>query len=90
MKKRTVVVLVAMAVIAVITVLVVKQRQQGHSQSIRIGALLPLTGDAAAYGKYAQNGFEMAVEQANVAGGIDGRSIAIAYEDTQADPKTGV
>ncbi len=62
----------------------------GSDNVIKIGALLPLTGDAAQYGQFAKNGIELAVTEANRAGGINGSTIQIVYEDTQADPTTGV
>lgn len=52
-------------------------------EEIKIGAILPLTGDAAMYGKIAQNAMELAVDHVNK-DGINGRNIKIIYEDTQA------
>ena len=53
---------------------------------IRFAAPLPLSGDSAQYGEYFQQGYELALEQINAAGGIDGRQVELVYEDTQADP----
>jgi branched-chain amino acid transport system substrate-binding protein len=55
-----------------------------------IGSLLPLTGDGAAYGVEIKNGIDLAVEQANAAGGVNGRKIRVVYEDTKGDPTTAV
>jgi branched-chain amino acid transport system substrate-binding protein len=38
---------------------------------LKLGAVLPLTGAQAAPGKYFQQGYEMAINEANAAGGID-------------------
>ncbi len=57
---------------------------------IKIGAILPLTGDAALYGQNAKEGIDLAVEEINSDGGVLKREIKIIYEDTQADPKIGV
>lgn len=48
---------------------------------ITIGFIAPLTGDAAAYGEPVQNGMNLAVDEINAAGGIDGRTIKIVAED---------
>ncbi len=57
---------------------------------IKIGAILPLTGSAAPYGKNAQNGIEIAVQEINAAGGVNGRKIVVIYEDSMTDPKQAV
>lgn len=48
---------------------------------IQIGALSPLTGDAAALGVDAHNGVRLAVDEINAAGGINGRIIELTSED---------
>jgi len=59
-------------------------------QEIRIGAILPLTGDAAKYGKASKQGIELGLQQINSSGGIHKKKLEIIYEDDQADPKLGV
>ncbi|MFA4917956.1 MAG: ABC transporter substrate-binding protein [Thermodesulfovibrionales bacterium] len=51
------------------------------SAEIKLGAVLPLTGDTASYGKNAQNGIDLVVEEINQAGGIGGKKLVVAYED---------
>ncbi len=51
---------------------------------IKIGAILPLTGDAAAYGQCAKNSLELAKSEVNNKDGINGKKIEIIYEDSQA------
>ena len=58
--------------------------------NIKIGFNVPLTGFAAADGKSALNGAELAVAQANEAGGIDGKKIELVVYDDQASPKESV
>lgn len=65
-------------------------RPRGDPQEITIGAILPLTGEGAAYGEAAKRGMDLAVEQVNSDGGIDGRTIRIIYEDSQGEPKSGI
>ena len=57
---------------------------------IKIGAILPLTGEAAKYGESAKKGMYLALEEINSTGGINGRKLAIIYEDSKGDPKEGV
>jgi len=83
----------AWIVISVITIVggvLLLTRRSTSPAELRVGALLPLTGDAAAYGRSAKNGLDLAVSEANAAGGIAGNPVRIIYEDTQADPKSGV
>jgi branched-chain amino acid transport system substrate-binding protein len=54
---------------------------------IKIGFNVPLTGFAAADGNSALKGAELAVEQVNAAGGIDGDPLELVVYDDQASPK---
>jgi len=60
------------------------------SDPIYIGVSGPLTGPAAQYGEQWKKGFDLALEEINGAGGIDGRELAYIFEDSQADPKQSV
>ena len=57
---------------------------------VRVGALLPLSGSGANYGKSLQQGLELAATDINATGGIGGKKLQIIYEDSQGDAKTGV
>ena len=57
---------------------------------IKIGAILPLTGSAAIWGQNVKKGIDLAVEEANENGGINGRKISLLYEDSQGLPKEAV
>lgn len=59
-------------------------QQARQTEQIKIGAILALTGSIANQGEWVQNGLELAKEEINAAGGIDGRQLDIAYEDGQA------
>src|SRR3990167_8003750 len=58
--------------------------------SVKIGAVLPLTGDSAAWGEQGKYGIELAVEEINSKGGINGKNLEVVYEDSQAIPKNAV
>lgn len=64
--------------------------EQENGKIIKIGAILPLTGDAADAGNFTKYGIELAVEEINQNGGVNGNSLVVIYEDSKADPKTGV
>ena len=51
------------------------------------GAILPLSGPTAQYGKWIKEGLELAKEQVNTDGGIGGVPLRIIYEDDQATPR---
>lgn len=58
--------------------------------TVKIGFNAPLTGFAAADGNSARIGAELAVDQANAAGGINGRKIELVVYDDQAKPDQAV
>lgn len=57
---------------------------------IRIGATGPLTGGAAAYGDAVNKGAQIAVEEINAAGGINGYKIEFRMEDDEHDAEKAV
>ena len=61
-----------------------------QAESVKIGINVPLTGFAAADGKSALTGAELAVEQANAAGGVNGKKVELVVYDDQASPKEAV
>ena len=57
------------------------------ADNIKVGFNVPLTGFAAADGKSALHGAEIAVNQINKSGGISGKKIELVVYDDQASPK---
>lgn len=88
MRKKIWIGLVVVLLIA-ITLFITKNDTQ-NEDVIKIGAILPLTGDAAQYGKAAQKGIELAIEEINEQGKTNKKKFEIIFEDTQGNPKTGV
>ncbi len=61
-----------------------------NAQTIKFGAVLPLTGPAGLIGTQEMRGIQFAVDQANAKGGVDGHKIAVVFEDNQAKPDQSV
>ena len=57
---------------------------------IKIGGIGPLTGDYATYGVSVKNGAQIAVDEINEAGGVNGFKFELLFEDDQADPEKAV
>jgi branched-chain amino acid transport system substrate-binding protein len=66
------------------TALAVTLAAPAAAQNVKIGFHAPLTGFAAADGKSALNGAELAVAEINAAGGINGRMLELVVVDDQA------
>jgi len=59
-------------------------------EPILIGVGGPLTGQYAQYGAQWKKGFDLALDEINAAGGINGRPLQYVFEDTQSDPRQTV
>ncbi len=57
---------------------------------IKIGVMAPLTGDAASYGEPTRKTLQLAADEINAAGGINGRQIELVIEDSKCDSATAV
>ena len=63
------------------------QAEEGvTNDAILIGAFGPLTGPASALGLGARSGMELAVDQINASGGINGRKLQVDFEDDGFSP----
>lgn len=61
--------------------------QQQASEPIKIGFISPLTGDASSVGVPTRQAAELAVEEVNAAGGVNGRKLELIVEDGKCSPK---
>src|SRR3954466_943138 len=59
-------------------------------EPILIGVTGPLTGQYAQYGAQWKRGFDVALDEINANGGINGRPLAYVFEDSQSDPRQTV
>lgn len=57
---------------------------------ILAGVSGPLTGPAAQYGAQWKRGFDLAVDEINGAGGVNGRPVGYVFEDSQSDPRQSI
>jgi len=59
-------------------------------EPVLIGVTGPLTGQYAQYGAQWKRGFDVALDEINAGGGINGRPLAYVFEDSQSDPRQTV
>lgn len=62
----------------------------GAAKTIKIGGIGPVTGDAATYGLAVKYSAELAVEEINAAGGINGVKIEFQFQDDEHDAQKSV
>lgn len=79
-------IILALTVVSLVSVLAGCDLQNNQSQStakepIKIGYSGALTGPLASLGKNNMQGVELAVEEINAAGGINGRKVEVSYQD---------
>ena len=60
----------------------------GSSSAIKIGVSAPLTGQFAEDGSFMKQGINLAVKEINAAGGIQGKTLQVSYEDDQGPNPT--
>jgi len=63
---------------------------EGTEGTVKIGIMLPLTGDAALYGESIGTALELAKEEINAEGGILGRKVELVLEDSACNANEGV
>ncbi len=62
----------------------------GEPQRIQFGMSLPLTGNAAGIGQSYKNGVELAIDQLNKEGGIQGIKVSLLIKDDRYEPELTV
>ncbi|NDC36757.1 MAG: amino acid ABC transporter substrate-binding protein [Proteobacteria bacterium] len=60
------------------------------AEPYKIGVIYGFSGAAQKWADYGRKGIDLAADEVNQAGGIDGRPVNIIYEDNQTDPKQSV
>jgi branched-chain amino acid transport system substrate-binding protein len=59
------------------------------AQNIKVGIVLPLTGDQAKFGEIEKRSFDLALEEINAAGGVKGSKLEFVIEDDTGRPEVG-
>lgn len=59
-------------------------------ETFKIGSPLPLTGAGAAFGEKFKKAYQMAIDEINSKGGVNGKKLELVVEDTQAKPTLAV
>lgn len=63
---------------------------QNRGNVITIGAILPLTGDLASFSEPLKRGMNLAIEEINSKGGINGLKLQVIFEDDRGEPRTAI
>jgi branched-chain amino acid transport system substrate-binding protein len=67
-----------------------KDNDGSDSAKLIIGGIGPLTGDYANYGTSVNNGAKLAVDEINAAGGVNGFTFELNFQDSKGDPDSAV
>lgn len=59
-------------------------------EGFRIGGIGPVTGGAAVYGLAVKNGAQIAIDEINAAGGVNGTQLVYSFEDDEHDAEKAV
>jgi branched-chain amino acid transport system substrate-binding protein len=81
----------AIVVVTMVVGLLVASCGPAKPKMYKVGLINHLTGDAAVYGQSMKKGTEVALDEINAAGGINGVSVEVIYEDDRlsaADART--
>jgi len=79
----------AFVVAAAILSLAVAASTGFAAETVKVGVLLPLTGSQAKFGEIEKRSFEMAAEEINAKGGVNGKKIELLFEDDTGKPDVG-
>ena len=58
-------------------------------EGLKLGSLLPVTGDLSSIGQNMPEAVKLAVEEINACGGVNGKPVTLVTEDSQTDPTAG-
>lgn len=74
-------------IVIVVILLLLSSTQKKDAGPIKIGFIGSLTGDAVSLGESSRASVQVAIEEANAAGGINGRMLEGIYEDGKCSPQ---
>lgn len=62
---------------------------ESSGKGLKLGTLVPVTGDLSSVGKNMPVAAQLAVDTINACGGVNGESVSLITEDDQTDPSVG-
>src|SRR5512140_2753353 len=60
-----------------------------QDRAVKVGVVLPLPGSQAKFGEIEKRSYEMAAEEINAKGGVNGKKIELFFEDDTGKPDVG-
>ncbi|PIE72649.1 MAG: ABC transporter substrate-binding protein [Deltaproteobacteria bacterium] len=60
------------------------------AKNVKIGCVYIMSGPFSAYGQFAKQGAELAVDEINAAGGINGHQVEVVFEDSTGKPDVAI
>lgn len=85
--KKNIIWTIVVIIVVIVVIFAVVNNNAKDSNIIRIGNVSALTGDGAVYGEASKRGLDIALEEINAQGGVNGKKIEISYEDGKCDGK---
>lgn len=90
MRIKTIVLIAVVVVIVALGVWWKGFHRAGSEAGVRIGVLLPLSGDAAAWGVSMKEGIDLALDERNEKRGQGKLAVGLSYEDDRGSPRDGL
>ena len=79
-----------LAVLGMASSLVAAAPGANAEQTVKIGIIYIMSGPFATYGQFARDGVQLAVDEINAAGGVIGRKLEFAVEDSQGKANVAI
>ena len=84
------IVTLGLPVVVILLTLACDRNEEGEATPYRIGVMESLTGAGETYGQVANNAKQMAMDEINAAGGIDGRRLELVVEDSKCSAQDAI
>ena len=89
-KQKWIWIVIGTASVAILAILVVIFMQQEKAETVKIGAILSMTGPASDIGEQVRDGMLLAVDEINEWGGVNGRKVELIVGDSKTNPAEAV
>ncbi len=88
--RRILLSLAAVFILAGLSAALILPGSRAATADIVIGAALPMSGDVSYYGQDSRRGIDLALDEINAKGGINGGQVRVIYQDTQGQGAVAV